>query len=246
MKFPSILHKVCISLLKFSPSPPFLKQISAFFVTVGHIRSVCKEAQSDLRLQSLYSHHRAGIPVSSDDFFSVLRVCAKSKDLMGCKRLHALAISIGFSPWPSELHHSLIHLFAQCGALLDANLAFSEVEEPNFCTWFVIVSAHAVLEESQAALVLYFRMLDEGWKPNKSLFLCALKACSNIGALQHGRLIHRDILRNGMEPGVVVGTIFVNFYAKCGCLEDARVVFENLSSKNVVTWGALIAGYTQH
>ncbi|KAJ7551429.1 hypothetical protein O6H91_06G015100 [Diphasiastrum complanatum] len=35
-------------------------------------------------------------------------------------------------------------------------------------------------------------------------------------------------------------------YAKCGCTEDARELFDNMSERNVVSWNAMIAGYAQN
>ncbi|KAL8145760.1 hypothetical protein AgCh_003782 [Apium graveolens] len=35
-------------------------------------------------------------------------------------------------------------------------------------------------------------------------------------------------------------------YAKCGCLEDARKVFDEIPVRDVVTWTALITGFSQH
>src|SRR6202041_1543521 len=40
-------------------------------------------------------------------------------------------------------------------------------------------------------------------------------------------------------------TCLLNMYAKCGSIDDARSVFDNMESRNVVSWNAMIAGYAQ-
>jgi pentatricopeptide repeat protein len=35
-------------------------------------------------------------------------------------------------------------------------------------------------------------------------------------------------------------------YAKCGKVEIARQMFDNISRKNVVSWTAMIGGYAMH
>jgi pentatricopeptide repeat protein len=35
-------------------------------------------------------------------------------------------------------------------------------------------------------------------------------------------------------------------YAKCGSLGDAQQVFNNMATRNVVTWNAMLGGYTMH
>ena len=48
-----------------------------------------------------------------------------------------------------------------------------------------------------------------------------------------------------LERDIVLGTALVDMYAKCGGLEKAQQVLEELPMRNVVSWTALIAGYAQ-
>lgn len=43
-----------------------------------------------------------------------------------------------------------------------------------------------------------------------------------------------------------LGTALVDMYAKCGCVDEALRVFENLPVKNVQTWTAIINGLAVH
>ena len=38
----------------------------------------------------------------------------------------------------------------------------------------------------------------------------------------------------------------LNMYAKCGALDDARKLSNKMPSKDMVTWTALISGYSQN
>ena len=49
-----------------------------------------------------------------------------------------------------------------------------------------------------------------------------------------------------LENNIALGNSLVDMYAKCGMLAKAQEVFEDLPNRNVVTWSALIAGYTRH
>ncbi|KAH7427509.1 hypothetical protein KP509_10G047500 [Ceratopteris richardii] len=155
-------------------------------------------------------------------------------------------ISVGFSLNTVDLNRACISLFGHSSRLFDANLLFASLEDPNPLIWHAIISVHATVEEQRFALFIYFQMMEKGMKPNKSLHLCALKACSYPDALGHGRLIHSYLLRDGKESGVVVGTILLNFYAACGNFDDAQNIFTRLPNKNIVSWGAFIAGCAQH
>ena len=38
----------------------------------------------------------------------------------------------------------------------------------------------------------------------------------------------------------------VDMYSKCGCLEDAHKVFDQVPERNMVSWNVIILGYAQH
>lgn len=73
-------------------------------------------------------------------------------------------------------------------------------------------------------------MLREGPKPNKVTLICILKACSELGALDQGKLVHAYVLKERLEADKFIGSTLVNLYTKCGSVEDARKVFEGLKS----------------
>lgn len=102
------------------------------------------------------------------------------------------------------------------------------------------------LGESEQGLDLYLRMQLAGIQPNKFIFLCVLKICSSVKGATEGRLIHDEIIRSGLEPDMPIRNTLVDMYSKCGSLEEACHVFERLQERDVVSWGAMIAGYAAH
>ena len=67
-----------------------------------------------------------------------------------------------------------------------------------------------------------------------------------MGAIDKGKQIHDEVVkRKLLEKDVVLGTALVDMYARCGMLEKARKVLEELHLRDVIAWSALIAGYAQ-
>ena len=67
-----------------------------------------------------------------------------------------------------------------------------------------------------------------------------------MGSLEIGEDIYAEVKRQGLlHKNIVLGTALVDMYSKCGALEKAEDVLEKLPERNVVSWGALIAGYGQ-
>ena len=58
--------------------------------------------------------------------------------------------------------------------------------------------------------------------------------------------IHQQINRGGFQSNVFVESALVDMYAKCESIEKAREEFDKMHERNVVSWIAMIAGYSSH
>ncbi|MCO5558543.1 hypothetical protein L7F22_012128 [Adiantum nelumboides] len=73
-----------------------------------------------------------------------------------------------------------------------------------------------------------------------------LKACAVIGAIEMGKQIHDEIVKQGLlEHSVKLSGALVDMYAKYGVLLQAHSVLEKLPSRDVVVWSSLGAGYAE-
>ena len=52
--------------------------------------------------------------------------------------------------------------------------------------------------------------------------------------------------RSGFKRNVRVCNTLIDMYVKCGCLENARRVFDEMEERTVVSWSAMIAGLAMH
>ncbi|GAB4833247.1 Putative pentatricopeptide repeat-containing protein At3g08820 [Ancistrocladus abbreviatus] len=49
-----------------------------------------------------------------------------------------------------------------------------------------------------------------------------------------------------MRSNVFVSTALIDMYAKCGCMNNARSVFDGMAEKDIVAWSAIIQGYASN
>ncbi|KAL5988595.1 hypothetical protein ACLOJK_026693 [Asimina triloba] len=71
-------------------------------------------------------------------------------------------------------------------------------------------------------------------------------ASSSIKSLQYGRRVHEHLLASHACPDLVLNNHILNMYGKCRSLDDARMVFDRMPERNVVSWTSMIAGYSQN
>eukprot|EP00253_Pinus_taeda_P006408 PITA_06408 len=95
------------------------------------------------------------------------------------------------------------------------------------------------------ALILFRNMVVENVTPNCVTVAIVLQACAHLASLQQGMSIHGYILRRHLEVDVFVGNFLIDMYVKCGNVEMAQQVFDKMLRSDVVSWSAMITGYTQ-
>lgn len=179
-------------------------------------------------------------------FVAVLKACADCASavaLVHGKLIHSHIIERGFE-LALFVNNSLINMYGRCGALEDALIVFNQLPKKDAVTWSAIIGGHSLCGCGPQAFQLFKRMQKECNTPDQISFVSALKACCGIAALDEGKLIHSQVIESELETNAIIGSTLVDMYAKCGNLEDAKRVFGALTIRDVVTWSAMIAGYT--
>jgi pentatricopeptide repeat protein len=96
--------------------------------------------------------------------------------------------------------------------------------------------------EAEKALELFQQMQRERVNPNPVTFVGVVNACASMLALDMGRHVHEQIIKCGHESNIFVANSLIDMYAKCGSIEDAEKVFNNMPTHDLVSWNAMIMG----
>jgi pentatricopeptide repeat protein len=128
-----------------------------------------------------------------------------------------------------------------------AQEVFNALPSQDSVAWNSLIMGYADHGYDTEALKCLSEMQDKGLSPDAITYACALKSCSNIGSVEKGIQIHTEAEKQGLvNNNVVLNTALVDMYAKCGMLEKAREVFDELPTRDSISWTALIAGYAYH
>ncbi|KAL2247198.1 UNVERIFIED_CONTAM: Pentatricopeptide repeat-containing protein [Sesamum indicum] len=96
----------------------------------------------------------------------------------------------------------------------------------------------------EKAVDLYNEMVDSGVTPTKYTYPFVLKACSALQDIETGVKIHGQVRRLNLDNDLYVRTALVDFYVKCGCLVEAREVFDGMPERDIVAWNAMVTGFS--
>ncbi|KAJ6416237.1 hypothetical protein OIU84_004942 [Salix udensis] len=184
----------------------------------------------------------------------LLGSCIQSKSLIQGKQIHQHLLKCLQRTHETNLinfdlpFEKLVDLYIACNELKIARHVFDKMphRSKNVVLWNLLIRAYAWNGPFEEAIDLYYKMLGYGITPNRFTFPFVLKACSALKEVDGGREIHFDIKRLRLESNVYVSTALVDFYAKCGCLDDAKEVFDKMPRRDVVAWNSMISGFSLH
>lgn len=144
----------------------------------------------------------------------------------------------------------LIYLYGKWGKIEKSRERFDEIVDNgkrSVLPWNAMIGAYVQNGCPMEALSIFRLMVaDPNRKPNHVTMVSALSACAQIGDLDLGRWVHEYMKSKGskgiIESNKILATAFIDMYSKCGSLEIAKEVFDQMVSKDVVSFNAMIMG----
>ena len=210
--------------------------------------------KDDLRRQAFISINCRQLNINNgslqqeNDFtlVSMLKTCATRRDLSKGTTLHAHILKKGLLEKNPYLASTIINMYAKCGVLEKAKEVLNDLSVRDVVSWSALIVGYTQYGKGNEALKCFEQMQKEGLTPDTISFICVLKACAIIGAIEKGQQIHKEIKDRGLlEKDTNLGASLVDMYAKCGMLAKALEVFDDLLVRNAVSWSSLILGYAE-
>ncbi|XP_077230009.1 tetratricopeptide repeat (TPR)-like superfamily protein [Tasmannia lanceolata] len=182
----------------------------------------------------------------------LLQTYGKKKSLPQCKQLHAYMIASGLlfshnnSDQTARLTSKLSAFYAICGSTNQARIIFNEIVPKNAFLWNSMIIGYVNNGLSEDALHLFVKMLKSEQKPDNFTFPFVLKACGELSLLELGMEIHGQVVAFGLQTDTYVQNSLLSMYMNCGEKEKARLVFDKMRNRTIVSWNTMIVGNFQN
>lgn len=174
----------------------------------------------------------------------LVQACASLGDLRLGLSVHGFMIRTGL-PMDVMVQTSLVHMYAKNGNLELASCVFNKMPYKNAISWGALISGLAQNGFAGHALEMLVEMQGSGFELDSVSLVSALLACSQVGFLKLGKSTHAYILKR-LDFDEVLGTAVIDMYSKCGSLSYARALFDQIVSRDLISWNAMIASYGIH
>ncbi|KAI3964941.1 hypothetical protein MKW92_031281 [Papaver armeniacum] len=108
------------------------------------------------------------------------------------------------------------------------------------------------------ALLLYSKIRPEKTHQLVEVIPLLLKACASLCLLHHGKTLHAESIKNGIDSNVFVGTTLINMYSKCHVIVDSRgysrngdmgsasFLFQQMKNRTSVTWSEMVNVFSKN
>jgi pentatricopeptide repeat protein len=152
------------------------------------------------------------LSLNSVTFICILKACATIGAINKGKQIHERIMNSGLLETDLVLGNALIDMYARCGMVSQAREVLEDLPTRDVVSWNTLICGYVQYAQNQEALYSFDRMQSEGLTPDVVTFMCILKACGNIGAIDKGKQIHEDILKAGFlaKDVMLVAAVVVN------------------------------------
>ncbi|KAJ0020942.1 hypothetical protein Pint_31125 [Pistacia integerrima] len=143
------------------------------------------------------------------------------------------------------VHNALIHMLVSCGELGLARKVFDKGCVRDLVSWNSLINGYVRSGFSREAIRLFGEMELEGVKPDEVTMIGVVSSCAQLEDLTLGKEFHKYIEESGLNLSIPLANALMDMYVKCGKLEAAEAIFDNMTKKTIVSWTTMIVGYAK-
>ncbi|KAL6551640.1 hypothetical protein OROGR_007794 [Orobanche gracilis] len=196
-------------------------------------------------LQLFKQLQKEGIGVSQSIYASVFRSSASLSALMlGCQ-LHGHALKSDFGA-DTIVATAMLDMYAKCDSLLNARKVFDLLPNHNLQSYNALITGYARSDRGLEGLQLFLLLLKSNLGLDEISLSGAFSACAATKGHLEGIQVHGLAIKSPFYYSVCLANAILDMYGKCGALVEARHIFDEMQTRDAVSWNAVIAACEQN
>ncbi|KAG6528664.1 hypothetical protein ZIOFF_010848 [Zingiber officinale] len=198
-----------------------------------------------LELFEIYTSKRRLVAADASTYDALISACIGLKSTRALNSVFQHMIDAGFE-MDQYMWNRLLVMHVKCGMMKDARRLFDEMSERNLVSWSIMISGLVDEGSYGEAFDLFLLLWEEESDASPRIFSTIIRAAAGLGFTLTGMQLHSCVVKLGVTDNIFVACSLIDMYSKCGCIEEAQCIFDELPEKTIVAWNAIIAGYALH
>ncbi|KAI3775247.1 hypothetical protein L1987_49818 [Smallanthus sonchifolius] len=172
----------------------------------------------------------------------ILSVSRLSGSLTLGKQLHGQAMKLGVC---NDIYVTggLIELYGHLDGIDAAKCVLYNSERKMSCvSWTLLAKLYIKQNRPSLTIELFNEMVNLGAEIDAVSVITCVTACIVSKSLKDGRCVHQKARENGLLFDLLVCNSLLKMYIECGSIKDARALFDQMPSRDAISWTSVIQG----
>ncbi|KAF8091769.1 hypothetical protein N665_0436s0032 [Sinapis alba] len=210
-----------------------------------HIDSLCKQRFYKEAMEAFdFVQKNSSFKIWLKTYGSLICACSSSRSLAQGRKIHDQILKSDCKH-DTVLNNHILSMYGKCGSLRDAREVFDFMPQRNLVSYTSVITGYSQNGQEGEAIKLYMEMLHAGLVPDQFSFGSIIKACASAGDTVLGKQLHGQVIKLEPNSHLFAQNALIAMYVSFCQITDARKVFCGIPTKDVISWGSIIAGFSQ-
>ncbi|KAF3447598.1 hypothetical protein FNV43_RR12785 [Rhamnella rubrinervis] len=141
------------------------------------------------------------------------------------------------------LLNTMITIYSNCGRIEDAKQIFKTMPSRSLISWNSMIVGFSQNGCPIETLNLFREMNELNLKMDKFSLASVISSCAGTSSLECGEQVFARTIIIGLESDEIISNSLVDFYCKCGLVENGRRMFDRMKKSDEVPWNSMLMGY---
>uniref|UniRef100_A0A7N0UAG5 Pentatricopeptide repeat-containing protein n=1 Tax=Kalanchoe fedtschenkoi TaxID=63787 RepID=A0A7N0UAG5_KALFE len=141
----------------------------------------------------------------------------------------------------------LIDGYARDGDMAYARCLFDQAVDVDIVAWSALISGYVKNGQPYEAVKMFEKMCSQNVKADEFIMVSLMSACSKIGIPKLAEWVDAYVCQSSIDHrNYYISAALVDMNAKCGNMDRATVLFEEMPRRNLVSYCSMMQGFSIH